>query len=161
MRIHRFGDPAVLQADEVEPSLPDASQVLVTEKAASVNPVDFKIRSDKYPAVKEDLLPYTLRSDVSGLIEKCTAQATAFKVGDEVFGMVGVGGGGYAEKAVLDHKAIARRPDSLDHVHAAANPLAGQTAWQGMFRHGQLKASKALSVVEEGRTVGKVVLVVN
>ena len=42
-RLHRFGGPEVLRLDEVEPSLPDASQVLVAVKAASVNPVDFKI----------------------------------------------------------------------------------------------------------------------
>ena len=101
-RLHRFGGPEVLRLDEVEPSLPDASQVLVAVKAASVNPVDFKIRSGKYPAVKEDRLPYTLGRDVSGVVEKCGAQATAFKVGDEVFGIVGIGGGGYAEKTVLD-----------------------------------------------------------
>src|SRR6201992_1426514 len=101
-RIHRFGGPEVLQADNVELSLPDAGQVLVVMKAASVNPVDFKIRSGKYPAVKEDRLPYKLGRDVSGIVERCGAQATLFKVGDEVFGMVGIGGGGYAEKAVLD-----------------------------------------------------------
>jgi NADPH:quinone reductase-like Zn-dependent oxidoreductase len=145
-RVHRFGGPDVLQADEVEPSLPDASQVLITVKAASVNPVDFKIRSGKYPAVKEDRLPYTLGRDLSGVVEKCEAQATAFKVGDEVFGMVGISGGGYAEKAVLDQKAIARKPASLDHVHAAAIPLAGQTAWQGLFRHGQLKAGQSVLI---------------
>src|ERR1700679_3172145 len=84
VRIHRFGGPDVLQIDSVEPSLPDALQVLVTGKAASINPVDFKIRNGKYPAVKEDRLPYTLGRDVSGIVEKCGAQATAFKVGDEV-----------------------------------------------------------------------------
>jgi NADPH:quinone reductase-like Zn-dependent oxidoreductase len=115
-------------------------------RAASVNPVDFKIRSGKYPAVKEDRLPYTLGRDVSGVVEKCGAQATAFKVGDEVFGMVGINGGGYAAKAVLDQKAIARKPASLDHIHAAAIPLAGQTAWQGLFRHGQLKAGQSVLI---------------
>jgi NADPH:quinone reductase-like Zn-dependent oxidoreductase len=145
-RIHRFGGPGVLEADEVEPSLPDASQVLVAVKAASVNPVDFKIRSGKYPAVREDRLPYTLGRDVSGVVEKCGAQATAFKIGDEVFGMVGINGGGYADKVVLDQKATARKPASLDHVHAAAIPLAGQTAWQGLFRHGQLKAGQSVLI---------------
>jgi NADPH:quinone reductase-like Zn-dependent oxidoreductase len=94
-------------------SLPDASQVLVSVKAASVNPVDFKIRSGKYPAVKEDRLPYTLGRDVSGVVEKCGAQATQYKVGDEVFGIVGIGGGGYAEKVALDQRAITRKPSSL------------------------------------------------
>jgi NADPH:quinone reductase-like Zn-dependent oxidoreductase len=146
MRIHRFGGPEVLQADEVEPSLPDASQVLVSVKAASVNPVDFKIRSGKYPAVKEDRLPYTLGRDVSGIVEKCGAQATLFKVGDEVFGIVGIGGGGYAEKAVLDQQSITLKPAALDHPHAAAVPLAGQTAWQGLFRHGDLKPGQSVLI---------------
>jgi NADPH:quinone reductase-like Zn-dependent oxidoreductase len=145
-RLHRFGGPAVLRLDEIEPSLPDASQVLVAVKAASVNPVDFKIRSGKYPAVKEDRLPYTLGRDVSGVVEKCGAQATSFKVGDEVFGIVGIGGGGYAEKTVLDQKAIARKPASLDHAHAAAIPLAAQTAWQGLFRYGQLMPSQSILI---------------
>jgi len=146
MRIHGFGESEVLHADEVEPSLPDASQVLVSVRAASINPVDFKIRSGKYPAVKEDRLPYALGRDVSGVIEKCGAQATQFKVGDEVFGMVGIGGGGYAEKAVLDQQAIARKPSNLDYPHAASIPLAGQTAWQGLFRHGGLKAGQSVLI---------------
>jgi NADPH:quinone reductase-like Zn-dependent oxidoreductase len=146
MRIHCFGDRDVLQADEVEPSLPDASQVLVRTKAASINPVDFKIRNGKYPAVKEDRLPYTLGRDVSGVIEQCGAQATQFGVGDQVFGMVGIVGGGYSEKVVLDQKAIARKPSSLEDVRAAAIPLAGQTAWQGLFRHGQLTAGQSVLI---------------
>jgi NADPH:quinone reductase-like Zn-dependent oxidoreductase len=146
MRIHRFGGPDVLQVDEVEPSMPDASQVLVSVKAASVNPVDFKIRNGQYPAVKEDRLPYTLGRDVSGVVEKCGAQATRFKIDDEVVGMVGIGGGGYAEKVVLDETAITCKPREIDHAHAAAIPLAGQTAWQGLFRYGQLMAGQAVLI---------------
>jgi NADPH:quinone reductase-like Zn-dependent oxidoreductase len=146
VRIHRFGGPDVLRVEEVECSLPDALQVLVSVSAASVNPVDFKIRNGQYPAVKEDRLPYTLGRDVSGIVEKCGAQATHFKIGDEVTGMVGIAGGGYAEKAVLDEKAIARKPKEIDHTHAGAIPLAGQTAWQGLFRYGQLKAGQAVLI---------------
>jgi NADPH:quinone reductase-like Zn-dependent oxidoreductase len=146
VRIHRFGGPEVLQIDSVEPSLPDASQVLLAVRAASINPVDFKIRNGQYPAVKEDRLPYTLGRDVSGVVEKCGAQATQFKIGDEVFGMVGIGGGGYAEKAVLDQLALARKSPLIDHLHAAAIPLAAQTAWQGLFRHGQLKSGQTVLI---------------
>jgi len=146
MRIHRFGGNEVLQADDVEPSQPDAGEVLIRVYAASINPVDYKIRSGKYPAVKEDRLPYALGRDASGVIEKCGAQATRFKIGDEVFGMVGIHGGGYAEQAVLDERALAPKPDTLDHVHAAAVPLAGQTAWQGLFRYGQLKSGQSVLI---------------
>ena len=146
VRIHRFGGPEVLQLDEVESSMPDASQVLVSVKAASINPVDFKIRDGHYPPVNEDRLPYALGRDVSGIVEKCGPQATRFAVGDEVLGMVGIGGGGYAEKVILDQKAITRKPSDIDHTHAAAIPLAGQTAWQGLFRYGELKSGQSVLI---------------
>jgi len=146
IRLHRFGGNDVLRADDVEQSQPDAGEVLVRVRAASVNPVDFKIRSGKYPAVKSDRLPYTPGRDFSGVVEKCGAQATRFKVGDEVFGMVGIHGGGYAEHAVVDQDAIAAKPPALDDVHATAIPLAGQTAWQGLFRHGCLQAGQAVLI---------------
>jgi NADPH:quinone reductase-like Zn-dependent oxidoreductase len=146
VRIHRFGGPDVLQIDQVEPSEPDAAQVLVSVKAASINPVDYKIRKGQYPAVKEDRLPYALGRDVSGVIEKLGAQATQFKIGDAVMGIVGIAGGGYVQKTVLDQQALSRKPPMLDHVHAAAIPLAGTTAWQGLFRHGQLKAGQSVLI---------------
>jgi len=57
VRIHRFGGPEVLRIDELEPSMPDALQVLVGVKAASVNPVDYKIRNGRYPASKKTDCP--------------------------------------------------------------------------------------------------------
>ncbi len=146
IRLHRFGGNDVLQAEDVEQSQPDAGEVLVAIRAASVNPVDFKIRSGKYPSVKNDRLPYTPGRDFSGIVEKCGAQATRFKVGDAVFGMVGIHGGGYAEHAVVDQDAIANKPSELDDVHATAIPLAGQTAWQGLFRHGRLQAGQSVLI---------------
>jgi NADPH:quinone reductase-like Zn-dependent oxidoreductase len=146
VRIHRFGGPDVLRIDEVESSMPDALQVLVNIKAASVNPVDFKIRNGQYPAVKEDRLPYTLGRDVSGIVEQCGAQATRFQVGDEVLGMVGIGGGGYAERVAVDQQSAAQKPGSIDHVHASAIPLAGLTAWQGLFRHGHLSSGQSVLI---------------
>jgi len=152
VRIHRFGGPDVLQVDQVEQSLPDAAQVLVRVQAASINPVDFKIRNGQYPAVKEDRLPYTLGRDVSGIVETCGAQATRFNIGDEVLGMVGIAGGGYAETVVLDQQVLSRKPALIDHAHAAAIPLAGTTAWQGLFRYGQLE--KGHSVLIHGGSGG-------
>jgi NADPH:quinone reductase-like Zn-dependent oxidoreductase len=146
VRIHGFGGNEVLRIDEVEPSMPDATEILIKVRAASVNPVDYKIRSGKYPAVKEDRLPYTLGRDASGIVETCGASADKFKIGDEVFGIVGIHGGGYAQKTVMAQDAVAAKPANLDHVHAAAVPLAGQTAWQGLFRYGGLKAGQRILI---------------
>ena len=53
---------------------------------------------------------------------------------------------GYGEKVILDQQAITRKAPSIDHVHAAAIPLAGQTAWQGLFRYGQLKSGQSVLI---------------
>ncbi len=146
VRIYDFGGNDALQLEDIDISMPDAEEILVAVRAASINPVDFKIRSGKYPAVKEDKLPYTLGRDVSGTVEKCGAGATRYKVGDEVFGMIGIHGGGYAQKAIFDESAVARKPGTLDHVHAASVPLAGLTAWQGLFRYGEVKPGQRILI---------------
>jgi NADPH:quinone reductase-like Zn-dependent oxidoreductase len=146
VRIHKFGGIETLEVEDVEPSMPDATEILVKVRAASVNPVDFKIRSGKYPAVNEDRLPYILGRDVSGIVERCGAGAEKFKIGDEVFGIVGIHGGGYAQKVVMAQNAVAAKPANLDHVHAAAVPLAGQTAWQGLFRYGEVKSGQRILI---------------
>jgi NADPH:quinone reductase-like Zn-dependent oxidoreductase len=146
VRIHSFGGLETLELDDVEPSMPDVLEILVKVSAASINPVDFKIRSGKYPAVNKDRLPYILGRDASGVVEKCGAGADAFKVGDEVFGIVGIHGGGYAQKVVMAQDAVAAKPSHLDHVHAAAVPLAGQTAWQGLFRYGEVTSGQRVLI---------------
>ncbi|WP_204520201.1 NADP-dependent oxidoreductase [Silvibacterium dinghuense] len=146
IRFHQFGSNEVLKSENLDVSQPDAGQVLVAVHAASVNPVDFKIRLGNYPSVKNDRLPYTLGRDISGVIEKCGAQSTRFKVGDAVFGIVDIHGGGYAQEAVLDQDAIALVPSGIDHIHAATVPLAGQTAWQGLFRYGQFEATQSVLI---------------
>jgi NADPH:quinone reductase-like Zn-dependent oxidoreductase len=60
--------------------------------------------------------------------------------------MVNIYGGGYAEKVVVEQSAIASKPPGVDHIHAAAIPLAGQTAWQGLFRYGHLKAGQMVLI---------------
>jgi NADPH:quinone reductase-like Zn-dependent oxidoreductase len=60
--------------------------------------------------------------------------------------MVGIHGGGYAEKVAVDQAALATKPAELDFVHATAIPLAGQTAWQGLFQHGGLKQGQSVLI---------------
>ena len=146
VRFRCFGGKDMIETEELDVSQPDAEEVLLSVRAASVNPVDFKIRSGKYPAVKNDRLPYTPGRGVSGVVEKCGAQATRFIVGDEVFGIVGVHGAAYAEKVVVDQRALVTKPAEIDHLSAASIPLAGQTAWQGLFRYGGLKAGQSVLI---------------
>lgn len=69
MRIHEFGGPEVVQADIVARPEPATDELLVRVHAASVNPVDFKMRSGGYPAAKQQDPPLTLGRDLSGVVE--------------------------------------------------------------------------------------------
>jgi NADPH:quinone reductase-like Zn-dependent oxidoreductase len=146
IRIHQFGGPEVLRLEDLPPPLPAEAEVVVEVRAASINPVDYKIRSGQYPPVAADKLPIVLGRDVSGVIAACGGKVRELKPGDAVFAMLAPEHGGYAERAVVAAADLARKPLHLDFVQAASVPLAGLTAWQGLFDHGGLRAGQSVLI---------------
>lgn len=143
VRIHRFGGPEVLQLDDIAPPGAADGKILIRVMAASVNPVDYKIRNGEYPRVTEADLPITLGRDVAGVVETAGG---GFSAGDEVYAHLDWDDGGYAQFALCAPSGIAAKPASLDMIQAAAVPLAATTAWQGLFDHGQLKAGERVLI---------------
>ncbi|RVD59869.1 NADP-dependent oxidoreductase [Mesorhizobium sp. M2D.F.Ca.ET.185.01.1.1] len=136
------GGPDVLfVAEQPDPS-PKPGEVLVRVKAAGINPVDGVVRGGFYPLLGEP--PFILGWDISGTVAALGAGVTEFKVGDDVFGMPHFPkqAGAYAELATAPVDEIAAKPAAIDHAQAAALPLAGLTAWQGLVRHGGLQAGQ-------------------
>jgi NADPH:quinone reductase-like Zn-dependent oxidoreductase len=146
VRIHEFGGPEVLKLENLPTPEPAAGEVLIEVRAASVNPVDYKIREGKYPAVKADQLPITLGRDAAGVVAKVGEGVSAFAQGDEVFVMLPPERGGYAEWVAAPAKDCALKPSALDMVQAASVPLAALTAWQGLFDHGRLAAGQRVLI---------------
>lgn len=145
VRIHDYGGPEVLSLDEVQFPEPHDDEVVLKVHAASVNPVDYKIRSGKYGGGKEKL-PITLGRDVSGVVETCGTRAHTLKRGDPIYAMLGHDRGGNAEYVVVKAVEGTAKPEHLSHTEAAAVPLAGLTAWQGLFDHGGLKAGQRVLI---------------
>lgn len=144
-RIHSFGSSDVLTLEETPRPEPADGQVLIKVHAAGVNPVDWKIRSGHFH--REELqLPMTLGRDVSGVVEGVGRGVGDFKPGDEVYAFLGSHDGGYAEYALAEERELAPKPASLDHVHAAAVPLAATTAWQALFDHGNLQPGQRVLI---------------
>ena len=143
VRIHRFGGPEVLQLDEIAMPAAADGRLLIRVSAASVNPVDYKIREGGYPKVIELDLPVTLGRDVAGWLETAGG---GFKAGDAVYAHLDWADGGYGEYVLCAPSGIAAKPSTLDMVAAAAVPLAATTAWQGLFDHGQLKAGERVLI---------------
>lgn len=146
VRIRSFGGPEVLELADVEKPTPKDDEVLIRVRAASVNPVDYKIRSGGYPVVKQDQLPKVLGRDVAGEIERCGRAVRNFKEGDTVYAMLDGGPGGYAEYVTARAEIVAPKPGQLGYRDAAAVPLAGLTAWQGLFDHGHLQAGQKVLI---------------
>lgn len=143
VRIHRFGGPEVLQVDDIAQPVATGGKLLIRVAAASVNPVDYKIRKGGYPKVTEADLPVTLGRDVAGVVE---TEGGGFKAGDPVYAHLDWADGGYAEYVLCAPSGMAAKPSTLDMINAAAAPLAATTAWQGLFDHGQLKAGERVLI---------------
>jgi len=154
VRIRSFGGPEVLELADLERPVPQDDEVLIRVRAASVNPVDYKIRSGSYPMVKQDQLPQVLGRDVAGEIAACGRAVRDLREGDTVYAMLDGGPGGYAEYVTARADLVAPKPGQCDYREAAAVPLAGLTAWQGLFDHGHLQAGQRVLIHGGGGGVG-------
>ncbi|MEW2529222.1 NADP-dependent oxidoreductase [Streptomyces sp. NPDC047071] len=148
-----FGGPEVLETVETERPAPLGGEVLVRVHASSVNPVDVAVRAGFYPLLGEP--PYGVGWDISGVVEEA-APGARFKPGDEVFGMPFFprAATAYADYVAVPSRQVARKPASLDHVHAASVPLAGLTAWQGLVDAARLTEGQRVLVHRAAGGVG-------
>lgn len=134
VRMHEYGGPEVLKYEEVPRPLAWNDEVLVRVHASAVNPLDWKIRAGHMRSMIDHTLPLILGWDFSGVIEAVGEQVTSFRVGDAVYGRPDPQRNGtYAEYATVRATEIAQKPRNIDHVHAAAVPLAALTAFQALF----------------------------
>ena len=146
VRIHEFGGPEVLKVEELTILTPGPGEFVVKTAAASVNPVDYKIRGGHYPAVTAKDLPLALGRDGAGVVSRLGEGVEGVEVGDRVLVHLAFDRGGYAEEMVVRDGEWAKVPDGVDLDTAGALPLAGDTAWQGLFEHGGLKAGQRVLV---------------
>lgn len=148
----QYGGPEVLQlADDLPPPRVGPNGVLVQVHAASVNPLDWKLRRGLLNAVRPVIFPVIWGCDFSGVITETGPAVTLFKPGDEVYGYKdGYVGktfrGTYAELAVVPEKSLAIKPKKLSHEEAASIPVAALTAWQAMLGQGKLKPDQRILI---------------
>ena len=136
---HTYGSPDVLQYEETEKPKPKDDEVLLRVRAASVNPYDWHyMRGLPYPLRLQAGLGKPnnprLGADLAGQVESVGRNITQFQPGDDVFGC---GRGAFAEYACASASKLALKPGNVTFEQAAAAPIAGLTAWQGL-RHGEL-----------------------
>lgn len=155
IRIHESGGPDVLELEDIEIPKPAEGEVLIKVYASSVNPVDQKIFAGEAEEKFPTKFPLTIGWDVSGVIEEAGDKVRNFRVGDEVYGRpFPTTNGAFAEYLVIKANQIAFKPRSLGHLNAAAIPLAGLTAWQGLFKYGKLEKDQRVLIHAASGGVG-------
>lgn len=141
-----FGTPEVLEVTEVDRPTPLPSEIVVRVQAIGLNPVEAIVRAGLFPLIGQP--PFILGWDVSGVVEEVVPGVNRFRPGDEVFGMPFFprAANAYAEYVAAPSRQFARKPATIDHVHAAALPLAGLTAWQSLIDIADLKTGQRILV---------------
>jgi NADPH:quinone reductase-like Zn-dependent oxidoreductase len=155
IRIHQYGGPEVLKLEEVPRPNPEANEVLIRVHAAGVNPVDWKIRQGYRKELLGHVLPLIPGWDASGVVEAVGPGVASFKPGDEVYCYANLRrNGAYAEFLVAREQEVALKPQSLDHIRAAAIPVTALTAWQALFDTGALSTCQRVLIHAAAGGVG-------
>ncbi|MFI6576435.1 NADP-dependent oxidoreductase [Nocardiopsis sp. NPDC050513] len=130
VRQRELGGPEVLEIARVPVPEPGGTRIQVRVHAAGLNPADWKVRQHGYWLTP----PFAHGWDVSGVVTAVSPGVNRFAVGDEVYGMPNFPDtpGTHADYVTAPSRHFARKPASLDHVEAAALPLAALTAWQAL-----------------------------
>lgn len=134
-----YGDLSVLRPTELPLPKVGPGEVLVRTRAAGVNPVDWKIMSGGLDGLMDTFFPVIPGWDVAGVVERVGIDTPEFSPGDEVYAYARkdvVHAGTFAEYVTVPVRALARKPQKLSFVEAAALPLAGLTAYQSLTRLG-------------------------
>lgn len=148
----KYGSAEVLEIDDNLP-VPRVGPngVLVQVHAASVNPVDWKLRQGLLDALMPVVFPVIWGRDLSGQVTEVGSSVTLFKPGDEVYGMkdgyvAKTYRGTYAEYVVVPEKSLAPKPKNLNYEEASAVPASALTAWQAMVDQGKLKLGQRVLI---------------
>jgi NADPH:quinone reductase-like Zn-dependent oxidoreductase len=149
--VHQYGGPEVLKFEDYPDPVPGPGEVLVRVAAASVNPIDYKRRAgltkDFYPLK----FPGLIGVDMAGTVVKVGPGVEGFSAGDRVFAMAD---NTYAELCVVKAEVLAKVPNGLDLIQAAALPLVTTTGNQLMSATG-IKAGQTVLVVGAAGNVGR------
>lgn len=155
---HKTGDPLTAEVtsvvDKPVPE-PKKGEILIKVHAAAINPVDWKLIEGLLPGYRGGPIGF----DVSGVVESIGPDTeTDIKVGDEVYGDLAATKGSFAEYALAKEEALAKKPTSIDMKQAAALPLAGLTAVQGLKTHGQMKKDDKVLILGGSGGVGSLAI---
>ncbi|MFJ2173594.1 NADP-dependent oxidoreductase [Streptomyces sp. NPDC087851] len=145
--IERYGDKAGVRAAEMPDPRVGAEDVLVRIHAASVNPLDLRLRDGDFKAILPYGLPLVLGNDLAGVVVQVGPDVTRFAVGDEVYARPDKNRiGTFAELIAVHQNDVAVKPATLTMEEAASLPLVALTAWQALVERAQVRPGQKVLI---------------
>lgn len=144
LRMHAYGGSEVFRLEQAPVPTPSSGHVRIRIHAASVNPIDWKIRSGKLQKNFPVELPYIPGRDVAGTIDAVGPGVTQWKVGDRVFAVLD--GGGLAEYVIAAAADVALKPVKLSFEEAAGIPTASLAAWRTLIEGVDIKQGQRVLI---------------
>jgi NADPH:quinone reductase-like Zn-dependent oxidoreductase len=154
IRVHEQAGINGLSFEDAPDPAPTIGDVLVKVAAVGIthNELDWPLRTDRNGHPRDAIIP---GQEVSGVVTALGMGTAGFAVGDEVFGLTDpYRDAAAAEYVAVEARNLARKPRTVDHVHAASVPRAGLTAWQALFDHGKLAQGQTVVIHGAGGAVG-------
>ena len=158
-QIRDYGTSEVIEIRDIEKPSLKTNQVLVEVKAASLNPVDYKLPSGMLKDYMPLTFPATLGGDFSGVITEIGEGVSDYKVGDEVFGSaltLNGGSGSLAQFAASNTQNMALKPKTIDFTQAASLPLVGASAIQAIEEHINLQKGQKILIQGGAGGIGSI-----
>ncbi|MGK5550326.1 NADP-dependent oxidoreductase [Actinomadura kijaniata] len=157
--IEKYGDQSAVRAAEMPDPEPGPDDVLVKIHAASVNPLDFKIRDGAFRRILPYRLPLVLGNDLAGVVVGVGSAVTRFAVGDEVYARPDKDRiGTFAELIAVHQNDLAHKPATLTMAEAASLPLVALTAWQALVERAQVQPGQKVLIHAGSGGVGTIAL---
>ncbi|MGW6143986.1 NADP-dependent oxidoreductase [Streptomyces sp. NPDC055140] len=145
--IERYDDKSGVRADEMPDPQVGSDDVLVRIHAASVNPLDLKLRDGAFKAFLPYHLPLVLGNDLAGVVVQVGSDVTRFAVGDEVYARPDKDRiGTFAELIAVHQDDVALKSATLTMVEAASLPLVALTAWQALVERAQVRPGQKVLI---------------
>ncbi|WP_406093994.1 NADP-dependent oxidoreductase [Streptomyces sp. NBC_01013] len=145
--IERYGDRSAVHAGEMPDPQVGPDDVLVRIHAASVNPLDLRLRDGAFKAFLPYRLPLVLGNDLAGVVVRTGPAVTRFTVGDEVYARPGKDRiGTFAELIAVHQNDVAGKPANLTMTEAASLPLVALTAWQALVERAQVRPGQKVLI---------------
>ena len=156
-QIKKYSNEINVSINEIPIPEPEENEILMKVMAAAVNPLEMLQLTGNVKLIQDYKMPLTLGNECAGVVEKLGKNVKGFGVGDRVYTRLPIKKvGAFAEYVTVDHEALAKMPSGYEFTTAAAIPLAGLTAYQGLTEELEVQPGKTLLITGASGSFGQI-----